>query len=195
MAASDTRSYALVSATLAPIALIGGWTVAANFQLAGYSSIRQTISALAAVGTPHREVMTSGLVALGVCHLITAVGLRPAHQRGRVALASGGLATIAVAAFPQPQSGSSTAHTVAATIGFIALTAWPVLASHRGATSLLARSPSIAASTVLLGLMIWFALALGSSDVGVAERALAGLQSLWPLAVVISTRLLLQEPA
>jgi hypothetical protein len=181
-----TPRWALVSAVAAPVALIGGWTVAADRQ-PSFNAVRQTISALAAHGAQDRWLMTGGLAILGVSHLVTASGLRPARLRGRIALAVGGGATIAVAAFPQPQGGSSSAHTASATVAFVALSGWPLLAGRPGARSLLAPGPSAAGSVALTGLLVWFGIALGGDHVGVAERALAGAQALWPLAVVAST--------
>lgn len=184
-----TPPWTLVSAAVAPIALIGGWTIAADRQRDGYNAISQTISALAAHGAHDRAVMTTGLAALGGCYLITAAGLRPARRAGRIALALGGAATLAVAAFPQPRGGSSGAHTTSAAIAFFALTAWPALAARRGAGSALAPRTSYAASSILLGLLVWFGAALDGDHVGLAERFLAGAQSLWPLAVVLATLL------
>src|SRR4051794_5022699 len=94
----------LVSSVLAPILLIGGWTVAAWLQPAGYSSTRQTISELAGHGATDRWLMTAALVGVGLCHLVTAYGLGAATP-GRLVHALGGLATLAVAAFPLPAVG------------------------------------------------------------------------------------------
>src|SRR5262245_28691786 len=102
--------WAVVSAGLAPVFLIGGWTLAARLQPRGYNSLRDTISALAGLGATDRWVMTAGLAGLGICHLVTSLGLRPAASTGRVALAVGGVATILVAAFPLPRIGTSEAH-------------------------------------------------------------------------------------
>ena len=44
----------------------------------GYSPMRDTISALAALGARDRWLMTSALAGLGTSHIITALGLRPA---------------------------------------------------------------------------------------------------------------------
>jgi hypothetical membrane protein len=184
---AGTRGWALVSATIAPIALVGGWTTAAHLQPAGYSAIRQTISALAAHGAHDRVVMTMGLLVLGLCHLATAAGLRPARWRGRLMLAVGGAATVAVATFPQPHTGSSPAHTASAAIAFVALAIWPALAARRDTDSLLARPASWTASVALVGLLVWFAVALNGRDTGLAERVLAAAQAAWPLAVVITT--------
>lgn len=184
-----TRPWTLISAITAPIALIGGWTVAAQRQPGDYSPVRQTISALAAYGAHDRVIMTSGLAVLGSCHLVTAAGLRPARRRGRVALGVGGAATVAIALFPQPQGGSSTAHSVSAAIAFTALAVWPALAARRSsaAAALLARPTSITASLGLLALLATFAAVSSGGHAGLAERILAGSQAIWPLAVVAST--------
>lgn len=186
-AGRPARRWAVASAVLAPVVLIGGWTVAAAAQPPGYSAVRQTISALAAHGAHDRYLMTGGLAALGLCHLVTAAGLQSARRRGRIALAVGGLATVAVALFPQPAGGSSNSHVAAAAVGFLALTAWPALAGRRGERSLLAVGPALAATAGLGALLIWFALTLTGDQVGVSERALAGAQAVWPLLVVLST--------
>jgi hypothetical membrane protein len=181
--------WALASAGAAPVLLGGGWTLAAAKQPPGYNPVRDTISALAAQGATDRWIMTSALAGLGACHLVTAAGLRPARRSGRVVLAGGGAATLMVAAFPQPAHGNSVGHTVAATVSFVALGVWPVFAtSRRRVAPLLRRPESAAASAVLLGLVVWFALELHGGQRGLAERAAAGAQALWPLAVVVTTR-------
>jgi hypothetical membrane protein len=181
--------WALASAGAAPVLLVCGWTVAAARQPPGYDPIRDTISALAARGATDRWVMTSALAGLGACHVITAMGMRPARRGGRFVLAGGGGATVLVAAFPQPLRGTSVAHTIAAGAAFIALATWPVLAAQRkGPAALLTRPVSAAASVALLGLVTWFAAELHGGQRGLAERAAAGAQALWPLAVVVTTR-------
>jgi hypothetical membrane protein len=172
----------LVSALLAPVFLIGGWTLAAHRQPAGYDAVRDTISALAGLGATDRWVMTAGLVGLGVCHVVTASGLRRAATAGRVLLAAGGVATLAVAAFPLPRTGSSAAHGIAALVAFGALTLWPAFARvPKGAA---------VATAFLATLLAWFALELvtDGARVGLSERVLAGAQALWPLCVVVTTR-------
>lgn len=133
--------------------------------------------------------MTSALAGLGICHVITASGLRPARNAGRLVLAGGGVATVMVAAFAQPVHGESQAHTVAATLAFTALGVWPLAAARRGVSvPLLSPSTSAGASLVLLGLVVWFAAELHAPQRGLAERAAVGAQALWPLAVVVSGR-------
>jgi hypothetical membrane protein len=181
--------WAVVSAGAAPLFLGGGLALAQSRQPPGYNPVRDTISALAATGATDRWVMTSALAAVGACHVVTASGLRPARHAGRVVLAVGGTATVLVAAFPQPAHGNSVAHTVAATVAFVSLASWPVFAvAGRAAGPLLARAPASAATVILLGAVAWFALELHGGHRGLAERAAAGTQALWPLAVVVTTR-------
>ncbi len=174
----SVRRPALVSSVLAPMALIGGWTWGESRQPAVYDATRDTISALAATGATDRWIMTTGLVVLGGCHVVTALGLTGARPAGRVVLGAGGLTTVLVAVFAEP----SAAHVPVATASFVALTLWPVLAgapSHRAGWL---------AGGVLAVALGWFALELGGPRSGLAERVVAGAQALWPLAVAWSLR-------
>ncbi len=181
--------WALASAVVAPVALIGGWTLAAARQPGHYRPVRQTISALAAHGATDRWIMTTGLALLGAAHVVTALGLRPARTRGRWLLAAGGVATLVVAAAPQPVHGSAAVHLVAATIGFVALTLWPVAAARDDGPPVLRRRIGAGATAVLLVLLAWLAVETAAHDLlGLSERALAGAQALWPLAVVLLLR-------
>jgi hypothetical membrane protein len=166
----------MVSASVAPVALIGGWTLAASRQGPGYNAVRDTISALAARDATDAWVMTTGLAVLGACHVATAIGLTEAGTPARVLLGVGGAATMAVAALPQPSTG----HVPAAAVGFIALAVWPA------AARVPQRSIALGASAGLVALLGWLAIELrGGSLLGLSERVLAGAQSLWPLAVAI----------
>jgi len=181
--------WAVLSAGCAPVLLIGGWTLAAARQPPGYDPLVATISALAARGATDRWVMTVALAGLGVCHAVTALGLRAAAPSGRLTLAVGGVATVLVAAFPLPEVGTSPQHAVAAGVAFAALSLWPALALRRGADVPVGLRPAVAVSaTVLLaGLAAWFTVALNTGTrVGLAERVLAGGQALWPLFVTLS---------
>jgi hypothetical protein len=208
--------WALASAAGAPVLLIGGWTLAGALQPAGYRATTDTISALAAHGATDRWLMTGALAGLGGCHLITALGLRPAARSGRLALAAGGAATLLVAAFPQPAHGSSDAHVAAATSAFFALALWPAFArvpehpapaqnppAHTPpvdtlpdpgppepeAVWALRPAASAAATVALLGAVGWFGWELHSGTrIGLAERVAAGSQALWPLIVTAAAR-------
>lgn len=186
----SVRWWALLSAGIAPIALIGGWAAAGALQPPGYSPIVQTISALAAHGAADRWVMTIALYALGACHVVTSLGLRIAALPGRAMLACGGVATMLVAVFPEPAGGgTSTGHVIAATAAIVALALWPVLASSSGLGQswVLARVPSAAVTVLLLVFGAWFLVELhsGGGQVGLAERVLTGVQALVPLAVAV----------
>ena len=182
--------WAVASSSAAPVLLIGGWTLAAAIQPDGFDQVGGTISELAGDSAAARWVMTSALAGVGMCHLVTALGLRPARPAGRAVLATGGAATLALAAFPLPAAGSSTGHTASAAVAFVALAAWPVLAARRGPWQPWGLRPGVCrvAAAVLLGLVGAFAVQLGGTRVGVAERLASGTLAIWPLAVVGSTR-------
>jgi hypothetical membrane protein len=188
--------WSLVSAAAGPVLLVGGWTLAESRQPSNYDPVHDTISALAAQGATDRWIMTSALAGLGACYLITAAGLAPAKPAGRYVLAVGGVGTVLVAAFPQPIEGNSVAHTVAATVAFVALAAWPACsARRRPGPVLLTPNASVVATLGLLGLVGWFALELHGGQRGLAERFAAGAEALWPLAVVFSARRSLRRKA
>src|SRR5882757_6635923 len=181
--------WAVLSASCAPVFLIGGWTLAASRQPPGYDPAVETISALAARGASDRWVMTGALAALGACHAVTALGLRPAAPYGRLLLAGGGVATVLVAAFPLPDGGTCVRHTVAAGISFTALALWPALACRRGpAIPALLRPPAaVPATALLVGLASGFALQLhGGTRIGLVERVLAAAEAMWPLLVAVA---------
>ncbi|MBY8886650.1 DUF998 domain-containing protein [Streptomyces sp. PTM05] len=181
--------WALVSSGFAPVALVAGWWVAEALQGPAYDPVTQTISVLAAVGAPGYWVMTSTLIALGVCHLLTARGLRPAAPAGRLALAGGGVAAIALTLVPAPVSGGSLRHGAVVVIGFALLALWPVLAAGRGAGVPwgLRPVPTLLVSALMCAGAGWFVLTLlDHGPTGVAERVLTEAQTLWPLVVVVS---------
>jgi hypothetical membrane protein len=182
--------WGVASSAAAPVLMIGGWTVAAALQPGSFDQVTGTISALAGYGATDRWVMTLALAGVGVCHVSTGLALRPAAVPGRLFLMAGGAATLLVAASPLPAGGGgSVRHTIAAAVGFITLAFWPVLSARR--------EPSVpwplrlrtcgGATVVLLALLVWFGAELmGGGQVGLAERVLAGAESLWPLAVVLA---------
>ncbi|HET7901983.1 MAG TPA: DUF998 domain-containing protein [Candidatus Nanopelagicales bacterium] len=182
--------WARASSLLAPVLLIGGWTVAAALQQGGFDPVQGTISALAALDASDRWVMTVAIAGTGVCHVITALGLRPAAPAGRVLLALGGAATLLVAALPLPsQDGGSVPHGISAFVAFALLSAWPLVAWRRGTTRPWGLRPtvSIAAGLVLVGLLVLLGVALrAGSAVGLTERVAAGAQALWPAIVIAS---------
>jgi hypothetical membrane protein len=189
--------WGLVSCLAAPVLLIGGWTVAAAVQPVPFDAVTRTISELAARDTPHRWLMTSALVGVGLSHLATACALGSAAAAGRLVHGLGGLATLVVAAFPLPADGrSSPAHTAAAAVAFASLAVWPAFAwtrpqvPGRPVATLLGPQASTAATFTLLLALAWFLAEqiVNGQRVGLAERVAAGAQAVWPLAVVLSVR-------
>jgi hypothetical membrane protein len=189
---SCTPRWGLLSSGAAPVLLVGGWTVAAGVQPDGFDAARDTISALAGRGAGSRWVMTAALIGVGTCHVTTAAALRGAATAGRVVLASGGVATVGLALAPLPSGGGGSAvHTVAAGIAFAALAAWPALSWRRGSVPAALRpAAALAATATLAGLVGWFALELTTDGrhLGLAERAAAGAQAVWPLVAVVASR-------
>jgi hypothetical membrane protein len=171
--------WAAVSSLLAPVAMIGGWTLAAARQPGGFDWVRRTISELAGHGAHERWIMTTGLALVGLCHLVTALGLRTVAKPGRVLLAIGGVAILAVAALPLPAQGTSLGHGIAAGVAFVTLAVWPAASGVTVVNGL--------ASAVLTGFLLLFLVEIqgGGDYVGATERLLAGAQALWPAVVTL----------
>jgi hypothetical membrane protein len=183
------RWWGVVSAALAPVVLIGGWTAAAALQPIPFNAVTRSVSSLAAAGTPYSWVVTAALFVVGVCDVVTGLALRPAAPAGRLLLIGGGFCGMLVAAFPQPQHGSSLAHQFFASVGIVLLTIWPVAAISRRPDAPAGLRPvaGYAAAAFTAGLLAWFgAELLGGRDVGLAERVLIATQTTWPLAVMLS---------
>ncbi len=181
--------WTTASAGAAPVLLIAGFLIAASIQRVSYNPIHDTISALASPGATDPWVMTTIILAVGACYVATALGLRPARYGGRVALAGGGLATAFIAAFPTPLHGYSRAHLLAVVAAAATMSVWPLLAAHRQHQArLMTRVPNAIASAITLSLLIWFALATGGGDIGLAERFAAVAPALWLFLVAFGAR-------
>jgi predicted phosphodiesterase/hypothetical membrane protein len=179
---------AVLSATVAVVALVGGWTWAAAAQPGGFDSAAESISALAASATPHRWVMTTGLVLTGLAHLVTAWALVPARRLGRLLLAGAGVATLAVAAIPLPsRTESSVAHVLVATVSFVLLGVWPWFASRPGGPPVLTAHVARPAAAVMTTAVASLAVALGGPAFGLHERVVAVLTVTWPLVTAAGT--------
>ncbi|MGH3252344.1 MAG: DUF998 domain-containing protein [Trebonia sp.] len=182
--------WGAISSVAAPVLLIGGWTVAARLQPLSFNPVADTISALAAKDATDRWVMTFALLGLGVCYVVTALALRPAASPGRLVLAIGGAATVLVAANPEPAGSGSLPHTIWAATAFIALALWPTVSLGRGPSVPygLRLAACVSATAMMLCLLAWFyaELVTGGRYLGLAERVLAGVEAVWPLAVILT---------
>ena len=173
------RRWAWWSAGLAPVALVGGFLLAQSLQRPGFDALRDTLSSLAAHPAVDPWIMTTGFVVLGTCHVVTALGLPAARPPARVVFAVGGIATLVVAASPQP----ATLHISAAKLTFVALALWTVLLP-RGL-----RRVGLSLLLMNAALLTWFVVELRSgSYVGLSERAVAVSEALTPIAVLIVAR-------
>ncbi len=186
--------WGVVSSVVAPVLLVSGWTFAAGVQRGSYNAVADTVSALAAYGAADRWVMTLAFLAAGVFEVVTGLALRPAARAGRLILMVGGFDGVLVAASPEPAAdGDSVRHMFVAAIGLAALAAWPAAARRRGPSVPWGLRPvvSAGASLVLTGVLLWFVaeLVTGGGLAGLAERLLGGLQTLWPVLVIVSCRL------
>lgn len=181
------RPWAVASAVVAPVAMIGGWLLAEGLA-PGFDPVARTISELATAAVPHPGVMTAGLLVTGAAHVVTAAGLRGVRAAGRLGLALGGMATAAVGLLPLDVVPR--AHGIAAGVAFGALALWPAVSARRDGPWPLRPSVVVPASAVLLGLLGWFVAeaAAGGPVEGLAERAVAGAESLAPLALVLALR-------
>jgi hypothetical protein len=82
--------WGVVSSAVAPVLLVGGWTVAAGLQPGSFNAVVSTISSLAARGASDGWVMTLALAGVGACYAVTGLALRPAALPGRLILLAGG---------------------------------------------------------------------------------------------------------
>jgi hypothetical membrane protein len=183
--------WTLLTAVLAPAALVVGWLAAGLVQDGRYDPFRQTISVLAGSAASHPWIMTVGLYVLGACQIANAVGLSIGRPRARILLAVGGLTGVGVAVFPQPQHGSAAAHLVFATLSVTLLSLWPATVGSRGASrpAVLSMRGSLVATAVFIGLLAWlFAAAHGAGALGVAERVDTAITNSWPLVVILAIR-------
>ncbi|MGI5522004.1 DUF998 domain-containing protein [Micromonospora sp. CA-259024] len=195
-------NWAVATAAAAPVLLVAGWTVAQARQPTGYDPIRDTISELAGQDATDAWIMVGALVLLGCCYLAVAAVLHAAGLPSRFLLAVGGVATIALVAFPRPPVGGSLSHGIAATVAVLALALWPAGsalrlprgpdAAHPSAAQppwAFRRAVGLSATLVLLALFGWCAFEVTSgSRTGLAERITAVAVSLWPLLAVLSAR-------
>ena len=177
---------AVLSATTAAVALIGGWTWAAAVQPEGFDPRVESISALAASATAHRWVMATALVITGLAHIVTAWALVPARPVGRVLLAAGGVATLGVAAVPLPsRAESSLTHTLVAATSFVLLGVWPWFAARRDGPPVLDPRVARPAAVVLTASVGSLALGLGGPAFGLHERVVAASTVIWPLVTAV----------
>ncbi|WP_329145460.1 DUF998 domain-containing protein [Streptomyces niveus] len=184
--------WVLLSASGAPVLLVGASAISQVLQGPAYNPAVETLSILASYGARGYWLMTGILLVLGTCYIATAHGLREAALPGRIALAGGGLAAMALTLVPAPLSGGALGHGLVAAIGFVLLAVWPALAPRhrrRPAPWGLRFKVSIVASALMCLCALWFVFELqGGKSPGIAERVVTVVQAVWPLVVAVSCR-------
>ena len=189
--------WAVGTALLAPLVLVGGWLIAGALQPVSYSPMRQTISALAAYSGADRWVMTTALVLVGCCQIATGAGLTAVRVPARVLLILTGLSTLGIADTPEPVGGPTSRHLAFAVSCVVTTMVWPVLVARRSPKqSWILSAYGCATVTVLFaGLSCWLLIAArdGSGDLGMVERLTSAVQGLFPLFVALALRQAAQD--
>ena len=184
--------WAVATALLTPVVLIGGWLIGDALQPTSYSPMRQTMSVLAGDSGTDRWVMTAALLLVGSCQIATGAGLTAVRLPARILLILTGLSTLGVAANPEPATGPTLRHLVFAASCVVTTAIWPVLVARRGpAPSWILRGYGCAAVTVVFaGLSCWVLIAAryGGGDLGMVERPTSAVQGTFPLIVALALR-------
>ena len=182
--------WAVVSAALSPVMLVGGYLVAGALQPASYTPVRETVSVLAGHGGTDRWIMTGALFLVGGCYLVTAAGMTGLRVPARILLVVAGLSSIGIATSPEPVRGSSQ-HLAWVAVGAVTIAVWPVFAA-RGTTSrpvILNRCGATVVTAVFIALLGWLvAETQGGSVLGLAERLTSSVQVTWPFVVAVMLR-------
>jgi hypothetical membrane protein len=180
--------WVLVSAVLSPVLLTAGWLAAGALQPPSYSPFRQTVSVLAGQAAADRWIMTGTLFLVGGCHLLTAAGLTRIRVSARILLIVAGLASIGIAASPEPAHGSTPQHLAWTALGAVTIAVWPAFVARRTGPQplILSIRGAAAATAVFTVLLAWliFATQTGAA-LGLAERLSSTVQTLWPFIVAL----------
>jgi hypothetical membrane protein len=183
--------WAIASAALSPVVMMGGWLAAEALQPPSYSPVRSTISGLAGLGGTDRWIMTSALILVGACYFVTAVGLPGVRVPARIVLMVAGLSSIGIAVSPEPARGSTPQHLAWTALGAVAITVWPAFTARRAPSQplILSFRGAIAVTAVFLALLAWLVFETQSGTaLGLAERLVSAVQVTWPLIVALALR-------
>jgi hypothetical protein len=184
-------AWAVVSAGLSPILLTGAWSIADRLQPSSYSPIRQTVSVMDGRAGTDRWVVTGALFLVGACYLVTAIGLTGVRGSARFLLLVAGLASVGVAASPEPAHGSTAPHLAWTALGAVAIAVWPAFVVRRPSwpTGILSVRTSAAMTTVSILLLGWLIIETRrGSALGLAERLSSSVQTSWPFIIALLLR-------
>ncbi len=184
--------WAVATALLAPVVLVGGWLIADALQPVSYSPMRQTMSVLAGQSGTDRWIMTAALLLVGSCQIATGAGLTGVRLPARILLILTGLSTLGIAVTPEPATGPTARHLAFAVSCVVTTAVWPVLVARHapGQSWILSVCGCATATVTFIGLSCWLLIAARDSggDLGMVERLTAEVQSLFPLVVALALR-------
>jgi hypothetical protein len=184
--------WAVGTALLAPVVLVGGWLIAGALQPASYSPMRQTMSALAGQSGTDRWVMTAALLLVGSCQIATGAGLTAVRMPARILLILTGLSTLGIAATPEPATGPTSRHLAFAVSCVVTTAVWPVLVARRASARswILSVCGCATVTVIFAGLSCWLLIAArdGGGDLGMVERLTSAVQGMFPLVVALALR-------
>src|ERR1700733_8478524 len=189
--------WAMASAALSPLVMIGGWLAAEALQPPSYSPLRSTVSGLSGLGGTDRWIMTSALVVVGACYFTTAAGLPGVRLPARIVLMVAGLSSIGIAVSPEPVRGSTPQHLAWTSLGAVAITIWPAFTARRAPSQplILTFRGAAAVTAVFLALLAWLVFETQDGPVlGLAERLVSAVQITWPLIVALTLRRAARPP-
>ena len=183
---------AVVSSLVAPVLLVVGWLYAVSLA-PGFDPVRQPVSDLTAANAPNRSVMTAVLMLVGLCHVVTAFGLRPADPTGRWLLGGGGGSLVVLALIPNRVVGHYyLVHTYWSALTFGLLALWPALSARFGPRVVwpLRMPVGLAASLVTFALILAtvHGIVTEADTLGLREDAVLAWTTVWPLVVVTGAR-------
>jgi hypothetical protein len=184
-----TSAWVVLTAVLTPVLLIAGWLTAGAFQPASYSPMRQTMSVLAGQTGTYAWIMTTALLLVAGCQLLTGVGLTRVGAPARVLLILTGLSTLGVAASPEPATGPSARHLAFAGACVVTTAVWPLFVARRGPDRprILSWLACGAVTILFAALDGWLLLATHSGgDLGLVERLTSGAQGIFPFFVAFA---------
>jgi len=184
-------AWTIISAGLPPVLLTAGWLAAGALQPASYDPVRQTVSVLAGHAGTDRWIMTGALFLIGGCYLVTAAGLTGIRVPARILLIAAGLASIGIAASPEPVKGSTPQHLAWTSFGAVMIAVWPAFAARRAErrTLILGVRGAAAVTAVFVALLGWVVTETpGGRVLGLAERLTASVETTWPFIVALALR-------
>ena len=178
-ALAPVPAWGVLSAAAAPVVLAAGYLYAASLT-PGFQPVSQPLSDLGAANAGTRWLMAVTLMLVGVSYIVTALGLRPADIAGRWLLGGAGVMMFWVALIPNNVVGKWTLrHILGSAFVFGLLALWPLRRRVGVMISIVA--------FVLIELTLWGIILRADTD-GAREVLLYAVTALWPLVVVVWTK-------